>query len=183
MRSSEGAGMRTEEQLKDAYRQIIDAITRGDAEGLDELMARRKSSITTRFRTRRRVVTGSSNGWLPRATPFLTCAGRWRISSSKAIGSLRGRRGTARTAESSWAWELPGGGSRSPPFTWCVSHKTVPSSGGARRTCWGCYSNWVQPSLPGKSRGDSTGLAIQDPAIAFAAIERTDELDLPGVEL
>ena len=31
--------MRTEEQLKDAYRQIIDAITRGDAEGLDELMA------------------------------------------------------------------------------------------------------------------------------------------------
>jgi hypothetical protein len=41
----------------------------------------------------------------------------------------------------------------------------------------------VQPSLPGKSRGDSTGLAIQDPAIAFAAIERTDELDLPGVEL
>src|ERR671923_1003644 len=39
MRSSEGAGMRSEEQLKDAYRQIIDAITRGDAEGLDELTA------------------------------------------------------------------------------------------------------------------------------------------------
>jgi steroid delta-isomerase-like uncharacterized protein len=31
--------MRAEEQLKDAYRQIIDAISRGDAEGLDELMA------------------------------------------------------------------------------------------------------------------------------------------------
>jgi steroid delta-isomerase-like uncharacterized protein len=31
--------MGAEERLKDAYRQIIDAISRGDAEGLDELMA------------------------------------------------------------------------------------------------------------------------------------------------
>jgi steroid delta-isomerase-like uncharacterized protein len=31
--------MRTEEHLKDAYRRIIDAISRGDADGLDELIA------------------------------------------------------------------------------------------------------------------------------------------------
>jgi steroid delta-isomerase-like uncharacterized protein len=31
--------MRTEQELKDAYRRIIEAISRGDAEGLDELMA------------------------------------------------------------------------------------------------------------------------------------------------
>jgi steroid delta-isomerase-like uncharacterized protein len=31
--------MRTEEQLKDVYRRIIDAVSRGDADGLDELMA------------------------------------------------------------------------------------------------------------------------------------------------
>jgi ornithine cyclodeaminase/alanine dehydrogenase-like protein (mu-crystallin family) len=30
---------------------------------------------------------------------------------------------------------------------------------------------------------DSTGLAIQDLAIALAALERADELDLPGIEL
>jgi len=30
---------------------------------------------------------------------------------------------------------------------------------------------------------DSTGLAIQDLAIALAAMERRDELDLPGLEL
>jgi alanine dehydrogenase len=30
---------------------------------------------------------------------------------------------------------------------------------------------------------DSTGLAIQDLAIALAALERPDELDLPGIEL
>jgi ornithine cyclodeaminase/alanine dehydrogenase-like protein (mu-crystallin family) len=30
---------------------------------------------------------------------------------------------------------------------------------------------------------DSTGLAIQDLAIALAALERTDELDLPEVPL
>jgi alanine dehydrogenase len=30
---------------------------------------------------------------------------------------------------------------------------------------------------------DSTGLAIQDLAIALAAIERTDELDLPTLDL
>jgi steroid delta-isomerase-like uncharacterized protein len=31
--------MSTEEQLKDAYRHIIDALSRGDADGLDELIA------------------------------------------------------------------------------------------------------------------------------------------------
>jgi steroid delta-isomerase-like uncharacterized protein len=31
--------MTTEDQLKDAYRRIIDAISRGDADGLDELIA------------------------------------------------------------------------------------------------------------------------------------------------
>jgi steroid delta-isomerase-like uncharacterized protein len=31
--------MTTEEQLKDVYRRIIDAVSRGDADGLDELMA------------------------------------------------------------------------------------------------------------------------------------------------
>jgi steroid delta-isomerase-like uncharacterized protein len=31
--------MSTEEQLKDAYRSIIDAVSRGDAAGLDELIA------------------------------------------------------------------------------------------------------------------------------------------------
>jgi steroid delta-isomerase-like uncharacterized protein len=31
--------MSTEEQLKDLYRRIIDAVSRGDADGLDELMA------------------------------------------------------------------------------------------------------------------------------------------------
>jgi steroid delta-isomerase-like uncharacterized protein len=31
--------MSTEEQLKDAYRRIVDAISRGDADGLDELIA------------------------------------------------------------------------------------------------------------------------------------------------
>ena len=30
---------------------------------------------------------------------------------------------------------------------------------------------------------DSTGLAIQDLAIALAALERADELDLPRIEL
>ena len=30
---------------------------------------------------------------------------------------------------------------------------------------------------------DSTGLAIQDLAIALAALERRDELDLPTIEL
>jgi ornithine cyclodeaminase/alanine dehydrogenase-like protein (mu-crystallin family) len=30
---------------------------------------------------------------------------------------------------------------------------------------------------------DSTGLAIQDLAVALAALERVDELDLPGLEL
>jgi steroid delta-isomerase-like uncharacterized protein len=31
--------MRTEEQLKDVYRRIIEAVSRGDADGLDELMS------------------------------------------------------------------------------------------------------------------------------------------------
>jgi ketosteroid isomerase-like protein len=31
--------MSAEDELKDGYRRIIDAISRGDADGLDELMA------------------------------------------------------------------------------------------------------------------------------------------------
>ena len=34
-----GAAISGEDQLKDAYRRIIDAISRGDADGLDELLA------------------------------------------------------------------------------------------------------------------------------------------------
>jgi len=47
----------------------------------------------------------------------------------------------------------------------------------------------VSGRRPGRTRPDeitifdSTGLAIQDLAIALAALERRDELDLPTIEL
>jgi predicted ester cyclase len=132
--------MSTEEQLKDAYRRIIDAISRGDAGGLDELMA---PDVV-------------DHNPIPNGEPGREGFKQWMAAARTVFPDMRGTvedviadgdqvaarmrwHGTHRGE--SWAADRRASAFRSPRFIWCVSHKTARSSGGVRRTCWGRCSN------------------------------------------